>query len=208
MGMVPRRAHKTPERVVQNLATKERGANIAQIKKSLAPLEDWHYVGGVGQISFASGWERKRNVSRGEYWPGGGGFPAGWYGGSQRSEVEPTWPQFRKDNEGFVYLHGEARYLGDQWGPKTAMWRRPDVFTLPEGYRPEYREYLGAPGWERLLDGSTERYYWLPSTAIVETDGRVRPLLTGESGMFQSAPNPFTVIDLSGLVFRSTEIVF
>ena len=147
MGAIPRRAHMTPERTLQNLAIQERGAYISQVNKSLAPLEDWHVVGASGEVTTYSG---------------------GWRGDSA------ALPRFRKDNEGFVYLYGIAIYGGNAWG---GYWSRPRVFVLPEGYRPPIRTYVGSPHYDVQYDSNgVDSWYWFPASVIVETDGRVRPL--------------------------------
>lgn len=149
---IPRRAHESPARTLQNLAIEARELNLRQMEKSLAPLEDWHRVGSAGEPAFAPGWSRETNSE-----PNSG-------------------PHFRKDNEGFVYLTGRANWFGSA-SALGSRWSHPHAFTLPEGYRPQYRTYLGDPYLQtRTHSEGDNTYYWLPGSTIVETDGRVRPL--------------------------------
>jgi len=165
MSQVPRRAWANPQRTLQNQAIAERSVYMSQVYRSLAPLEDWHTA------TYDPGWES--------------------FGANKSNIVK-----YRQDNEGFVFIYGRPIYRGGNWGADAAVWSRPSIFTLPENYRPQYRAYLGPPDFQRVfLSSGGARYYWLPSTFVVELDGRVRPLVNN------SGTKIMDMQDL--LVFRS-----
>lgn len=107
--------------------------------------------------------------------------------------------QFRKDNEGFVYVEG----IAGKKGASAARWNLETIFTLPDTHRPAYREFVGEPGWVSTTTYNSLGFpiahnYYLPGQYLVEPDGRlrmVRPgILAGYEAFYFSFRSKFLVL--------------
>jgi hypothetical protein len=139
-----------------------RNAYLEHARKSLGPLEDWHDVGAL-DVPFDPDW---------------------------RATFAPYGVRFRKDNEGFVYLTGRAYWTRNRANLRNHNWSYTfgPIFTLPPGYRPQYRAYIGtACRWEAVdysypegPDYAVETPVNVAADFVVEPDGRVRPIYVQE----------------------------
>jgi hypothetical protein len=153
------------DQLMRHAAIGTRAAYLEHARKSTGPLEDWHVVGAPGEPAYNPDW-RSAIV------------PAGF---AEYADL----PQFRKDNEGFVYLTGRAYWRRNLPNVHNRNWSYNfgRIFTLPPGYRPQYPAYIGtACRW-----GALDYVYPNPpypvevsvnvaGDFVVEPDGRVRPI--------------------------------
>ncbi|MDQ3349669.1 MAG: hypothetical protein M3545_17115 [Acidobacteriota bacterium] len=173
------------DQLMRHAAIGTRNAYLEHARKSLGPMEDWHVVG--------------------EDEP----FDPDW-----RSFTGLYVVQFRKDNEGFVYLVGRAHWFRNRPNLRSRNWSYTfgPIFTLPPGYRPQYRAYIGTQCRWRAFSYS----YTYPSGVeyqdqvsvnvagdfVVEPDGRVRPIFvnTGSDGSILT-------VRFESLAFRAADPV-
>lgn len=153
---------------LQAVGAKHRAVQVAEINRSLAPLEGWRTVGDPGEPTLHPDW-RVSDL-----------------------DLVRTPVRFRKDNEGFVFIEGDVRWFRNfpaghfyqaNWG--YAFTR---IFTLPVGYRPARAAYPPTAWSEQAETRSTFRgglgqQLWrvqrrnVPGSLVVEPTGSVRPIV-------------------------------
>jgi hypothetical protein len=145
------------DQLMRHAAIGTRAAYLEHARKSTGPMEDWHVVGAPDEVPFHPDWRVYSVVVR-----------------------------FRKDNEGFVYLVGGAAWFRNSPTLRNRNWSYTfgPIFTLPPGYRPQYRAYIGT----KCRWGAEDYDYSNPTVGrvdvpanvagdfVVEPDGRVRPI--------------------------------
>jgi hypothetical protein len=140
----------------------------------------------------------------------------GWHDVGADDLFDPDWKgaylRFRKDNEGCVYLNGQAYWTRNRANLGNRNWSYAfgPIFTLPPGYRPQYRAYIGTEcrwyAYDFVYHSGETRPEEVPVNVaadfIVEPDGRVRPIFVNVITAFNSV-----TADFESLAFRAASPV-
>ncbi len=173
------------DQLMRHAAVGTRDAYLEHARKSTGPMEDWHVVGAPDEVPFDPDWR-------------------------------VTYPvlQFRKDNEGFVYLNGRAYWNRNRANLRNRNWSYTfgPIFTLPPGYRPQYRAYIGtecrwyAYDFVYRYPNGYETVEEIPvhvaADFLIEPDGRVRPIFVNYNRAYDSV-----TADFESLAFRAANPV-
>jgi hypothetical protein len=173
------------DQLMRSAAIGTRNAYFEHARKATGPMENWHVV-GASDDPFDPDW-------RGHYYA-------------------PV--RFRKDNEGFVYLVGRAFWFRNRANLRNRNWSYTfgPILTLPPGYRPQHRAYIGTQCRWRAYDyvytypSGYETVEEIPvhvvADFLIEPDGRVRPIFVNYSRAFDSV-----TVDFTSLAFRAAQPV-
>jgi hypothetical protein len=173
------------DQLMRGAAIGTRNAYLEHGRKLTGPMEDWHVVGVDDP------------------------FDPDWGGGDYYHPV-----QFRKDNEGFVYLNGPARWYRNRPSLRNRNWSYTfgPILTLPPGYRPQQRAYIGtacrwlAYDYDYYYSSGVEYRNEVPVNVaadfVVEPDGRVRPIFVNDIPSYDRVTANF-----ESLAFRAADPV-
>ncbi len=170
------------DQLMRHAAIGTRDAYLEHARKSTGPMEGWHDV-GADDTPFDPDWRATYPVLR-----------------------------FRKDNEGFVYVNGRAYWLRNRPNLRNRNWSYTfgPIFTLPPGYRPQYRAYIGTEcrwgAYDFVYHSGETRPEEVPvnvaADIVVEPDGRVRPIFVNVVTAYDSV-----TADFESLAFRAASPV-